>query len=186
MNYLLKPSASTSNHLPRPHSATAVITVYAILLFLVGISYFRLLHTVVTNPGYVERGPQWFEKNEKNTKKNASNGATKLRGHDLRRPRRRTMERSRPSGGSHLEGFDYMSHSTTSRPTAVDEASRDLQAHFTKEVFVSEGDGRPIWCTMCMNWKPDRAHHCREVDRCVRKMDHYCPWWVTSPLHCRF
>ena len=136
---------------------------------------------MATNPGYVERGPQWYEQNEKDTKgRNARNGATKLRGHDLRRPRRRNMERSMPGGGSHLEGFDYMSHSATSRPAAVDEASRDLQAHYTKEVFVCEGDGRPIWCAICMNWKPDRAHHCREIDRCVRKMDHYCPWWVSS------
>ena len=27
-----------------------------------------------------------------------------------------------------------------------------------------------------MNFKPDRSHHCREVNRCVQKMDHFCPW----------
>lgn len=185
MNYLLRPPASTSDHhRPRPRSATAVLVVYSILLLLVGATYFRLLYTVATNPGYVERGPQWYEKNEKDAKRNdVKNGATRLRGHDLRRPRRRNMERSRPQGGSQLEGFDYMSHSTTSTPTAVDEASRDLQAHYEKQVFVCQGDGRPIWCSSCMNWRPDRSHHCREINRCVRKMDHFCPWWVPQDLY---
>jgi len=25
-------------------------------------------------------------------------------------------------------------------------------------------------------YKPDRAHFCRQLDRCVLKMDHFCPW----------
>jgi hypothetical protein len=41
---------------------------------------------------------------------------------------------------------------------------------------VCETDGRPRWCSTCCNWKLDRAHHCSELQRCVRKMDHYCPW----------
>lgn len=52
----------------------------------------------------------------------------------------------------------------------------ELAKFYEKEVFVCEGDGRPPWCTICMNWKPDRAHHCREIARCVKKMDHFCPW----------
>lgn len=174
MNHFLKPSASASSHLPCPRSAAAVISVYSILLLLVGISYFRLLHTIITNPGYVERGPQWFEEHEKDIKReNTSNGAKKLRGHDLRWPRSRDTQRS---SSPQLEGFDYMSQPPPPGPTAVDEASRHLQAHRTKEVYVCESTGKPIWCYICMNWKPDRAHHCREVNRCVRKMDHYCPW----------
>lgn len=192
----MRPSASASTHLPRSRSAIAVLVVYSILLLLLGITYTRLLYTVATNPGYVERGPQWHEKNEAVANRNdVGSGAVRLRGHDLRRPRRRGAETSttrHPRDGprkpservsdiknrhdSHLETFDYMAQSAVSRPTAADEASRDLQEHYTKEVFVCEGDGRPTWCSSCMNWKPDRAHHCREVDRCVRKMDHFCPW----------
>ncbi|KAF1960907.1 zf-DHHC-domain-containing protein [Byssothecium circinans] len=42
--------------------------------------------------------------------------------------------------------------------------------------YVSDYEGRPQWCDKCHNYKPDRAHHCRELNRCVRRMDHYCPW----------
>jgi len=54
-----------------------------------------------------------------------------------------------------------------------------------KDDFIYERDGRSIWCSICANWKPDRAHYCREVGRCVRKMDHFCPWQavVLQPLH---
>ena len=44
------------------------------------------------------------------------------------------------------------------------------------DAFVCDYEGSPLWCDKCSNWKPDRAHHCKELGRCVRKMDHYCPW----------
>lgn len=31
-------------------------------------------------------------------------------------------------------------------------------------------------CTRCETFRPPRAHHCRVCRRCVRKMDHHCPW----------
>ncbi|CAB3408904.1 unnamed protein product [Caenorhabditis bovis] len=31
-------------------------------------------------------------------------------------------------------------------------------------------------CTRCQSFRPPRAHHCRICKRCVRKMDHHCPW----------
>ncbi|KAL2183498.1 hypothetical protein L209DRAFT_695185 [Thermothelomyces heterothallicus CBS 203.75] len=54
--------------------------------------------------------------------------------------------------------------------------SPGLENFYTKDVFVCETDGRPRWCSTCCNWKIDRAHHCSEIERCVKKMDHYCPW----------
>ena len=54
--------------------------------------------------------------------------------------------------------------------------SPGLEAFYSKDVFVCETDGRPRWCSTCCNWKLDRAHHCSELQRCVKKMDHYCPW----------
>jgi palmitoyltransferase len=57
-----------------------------------------------------------------------------------------------------------------------DPDSPGLELFYSKDVFVCETDGRPRWCSTCCNWKVDRAHHCSEIERCVRKMDHYCPW----------
>ncbi|KAK4133435.1 zf-DHHC-domain-containing protein [Trichocladium antarcticum] len=57
-----------------------------------------------------------------------------------------------------------------------DPDSPGLEAFYSKDVFVCETDGRPRWCSTCCNWKLDRVHHCSELERCVKKMDHYCPW----------
>jgi palmitoyltransferase len=54
--------------------------------------------------------------------------------------------------------------------------SPGLERFYSKDVFVCENDGRPRWCSSCRAWKPDRAHHSSEINRCVKKMDHYCPW----------
>ena len=32
------------------------------------------------------------------------------------------------------------------------------------------------YCVYCMQFKPERAHHCRQTGMCVLKMDHYCNW----------
>ncbi|KHO00378.1 DHHC zinc finger membrane protein [Metarhizium album ARSEF 1941] len=64
-------------------------------------------------------------------------------------------------------------------PWAPPDSSPDspgLEAFYSKDVFACEADGRPKWCSECRQWKPDRAHHSRELGRCVRKMDHLCPW----------
>lgn len=44
------------------------------------------------------------------------------------------------------------------------------------DAYLCDYQGVPNWCEKCHNWKPDRTHHCKELGRCVRKMDHYCPW----------
>ncbi|CAG9832310.1 unnamed protein product [Diabrotica balteata] len=31
-------------------------------------------------------------------------------------------------------------------------------------------------CARCETYRPPRAHHCRICQRCIRKMDHHCPW----------
>ncbi|CAD5122232.1 DgyrCDS10681 [Dimorphilus gyrociliatus] len=38
-----------------------------------------------------------------------------------------------------------------------------------------EEDGWTV-CMKCETYRPPRAHHCRVCRRCVKKMDHHCPW----------
>ena len=37
-----------------------------------------------------------------------------------------------------------------------------------------KGESLPM-CSRCNGFKPPRAHHCSQCDRCVMKMDHHCP-----------
>lgn len=32
------------------------------------------------------------------------------------------------------------------------------------------------FCTKCKINKPERAHHCKRCDKCIKRMDHHCPW----------
>uniref|UniRef100_A0A914E9L2 Palmitoyltransferase n=1 Tax=Acrobeloides nanus TaxID=290746 RepID=A0A914E9L2_9BILA len=49
----------------------------------------------------------------------------------------------------------------------------DTDVFLKKPSFVGED-----WslCTKCESFRPPRAHHCRICRRCIRKMDHHCPW----------
>ncbi|KAG0136634.1 DHHC palmitoyltransferase-domain-containing protein [Tuber indicum] len=53
---------------------------------------------------------------------------------------------------------------------------QNLDEWFKRDAFVCENDGLPRWCVHCQLWKPDRSHHCSELQRCVWRMDHFCPW----------
>lgn len=49
----------------------------------------------------------------------------------------------------------------------------------TKEMIQQMGfrQGQVIFkCPKCCSIKPERAHHCSVCQRCIRKMDHHCPW----------
>lgn len=54
-----------------------------------------------------------------------------------------------------------------------DESGSDRETMIMRSRFVGED-----WsiCTRCESYRPPRAHHCRICRRCVRKMDHHCPW----------
>lgn len=58
----------------------------------------------------------------------------------------------------------------------------------SKDIFICEPDGTPKWCPTCRIWRPDRSRHCREKDRCILKLDHFCPWvgGVTSEQSMKF
>eukprot|EP01100_Stratorugosa_tubuloviscum_P005646 TRINITY_DN2516_c0_g1_i2.p1 TRINITY_DN2516_c0_g1~~TRINITY_DN2516_c0_g1_i2.p1 ORF type:complete len:301 (+),score=52.46 TRINITY_DN2516_c0_g1_i2:55-957(+) len=35
---------------------------------------------------------------------------------------------------------------------------------------------KPTYCIKCAAWKPERAHHCKDCNKCILKMDHHCPF----------
>lgn len=154
---------------PRHGAAVAVLVLYFVTLFLASLSYFRLLWTVFTNPGYVPRGPQWYARHQSPVKRKRR--STQHQSNAYADPTSSVDPRIDDNPIDHVNS----GHVASSSPTG-DEPAPGLQRFFGRDVFVCQGDGRPIWCSSCLNWKPDRAHHCREVDRCVRKMDHFCPW----------
>ncbi|KAL9099847.1 MAG: hypothetical protein Q9163_004710 [Psora crenata] len=126
------------------------------------VTYFRLLYTVITNPGYVERSTQWHKQQGKSKR-------------SIRSSRARSKSEKDPRANGNPA--NYADTGPNANPNSqMYEKHPGLQDFYSRDVFICQGDGRPIWCSNCQNWKPDRAHHCREVDRCVRKMDHFCPW----------
>lgn len=165
-DYLLE-AHGTSNP-RRPSTGIAIIVVYSFLLLLLAFSYLRLFYTVTSNPGFVPRGPQWHA-NQTPKQRPHSRNTRNMTGLELEK----TNGPHTPATGS--DGYALAAGPPTSE-AAVGQETSNLHKMYTKEVFSCEGDGRPIWCSTCLNFKPDRAHHCREVGRCVRKMDHFCPW----------
>lgn len=141
-------------------------------------TYFRTLYIVIFDPGYIPLGRP----------------AKSFKSSSRRRHHTNTSKFKIPHGNSPqtstIASSKYTAQSPENKEKDVKERinwhtasdSPGLEQFYTKDVFVCEQDGRPRWCTDCGNWKPDRAHHCSDVGRCVRKMDHFCPWYVLSIL----
>jgi palmitoyltransferase len=189
IDYLLNPSPDEFVK-PRPGSAIAVLVFYYLLLLPVLICYARLIQIITTNPGYVPRGAAWHEQRREDTTREQRH----TRGHhSSRRPSSRLTEKpAQPlptwpqsashnpeSGGSNHSSLlttskEYTSHHHHLRtPNHLEDNEPPFWHH---DIFTCNPDGRPPFCSTCLTHKPDRTHHCSEVDRCVRKMDHFCPW----------
>lgn len=55
-------------------------------------------------------------------------------------------------------------------------------------IYIARPDtsDAPRYCSICDVDKYDRVHHCSEVNRCIKKFDHFCPW-VGGPIgHTRY
>jgi palmitoyltransferase len=167
VDYLLNPpnNALVSR---RAGAAIAILVIYYVLLFPVLTSYARLIQTIVTNPGYTPRGAQWHQKERRESHRR--------RHHRGRYSKYKTSEEKERSSAT-WPGTEYSPRSSNQSSRAFTNNTQPrVEDFWLKEVFISNYDGRPRFCSTCLNFKPDRAHHCSEVDRCVRKMDHFCPW----------
>ncbi|KAM0452154.1 hypothetical protein ACHAPV_009568 [Trichoderma viride] len=126
---------------------TAFLVLYFLFFLLMAAAYLRTFFTTQLNPGLVPLSSREQIERE---------AAEKLR--KRRHKRNRDVEESA-----------YV-------PPDPSLDSPGLEAFYSKDVFVCEVDGRPKWCSECQQWKPDRSHHSSDLGRCVRKMDHFCPW----------
>lgn len=165
VDYLIYPLPS-HNRDPRVGAGAAIIAIYYVLLIPMVVSYLHLYYQVLWNPGYLPLGEQKLadDENEKQSK---------------RRRGKKSTRKPDPEKTIQADADVERGSNSTAVGTAV-QSDIVLESFYKKDVFVCQADGRPLWCTTCCQYKTDRAHHCRELGRCVRKMDHFCPWYDTD------
>lgn len=167
IDYLLNPPISARRG-PQRGSAVAILVTFYLALIALLITYGRLLDTIIRHPGLIPRGPQWYAekvRNGKNTNKSkrpaVSRGRSGSRSEDEKSNEGDVHDPKMP------KEIEYLANETL--PFRVED-------FWLRDVFVCGADGRPRYCSTCYNWKPDRSHHCSEMNRCIVKFDHFCPW----------
>jgi palmitoyltransferase len=170
---LIHPSQSDNSRTPRKSLGAGLLAAFYVLLIFLLATYLRLILTVLWNPGFIPRGPQWSRLQADAKDSLSGKGSSRRRRRRRRRRSRSNMvQEKKDRSSSNLEaGLGNVAGNSTD---PFDQSG--LESFYLKDVFVCQPDGRPAWCSICCQFKTDRAHHCREVDRCVRKMDHFCPW----------
>lgn len=182
----------------RPGLAVGFIVPYAIVAALMVASYLRIFITARVDPAVVPLGPE-------HARYYHGQRPTRGRARSRRPPHRLRpcsakddadavlpvdLETGLSGGGlgglGGLGGGDSTGADGSRRSPALppprpadprlDPDSPGLELFYTKDVFECSIDGRPVWCNECGTWKPDRTHHSSELNRCIRKLDHYCPW----------
>jgi palmitoyltransferase len=129
-----------------------LLVFHFVLLAIELAAYSRLILTILLDPGLIPRGEKYA---------------------DLTKDGRQIAGRG--PDGNDVEGQRY-DDMETGHNGDVDPNSPGLERFYSKDVFICENDGLPRWCSSCKTWKPDRTHHSSDINRCVRKMDHFCPW----------
>lgn len=177
VDYLINPYPRYARS-PRVGTGAAILVVFYVLLFPMVMTYLRLLYNVVWSPGYLPRGTPRIEEQQDSNRTSSDRHRRKHRRRKSSRSRPRTAEKAdRAEVDVDVErGLEYVAGGK-----AYPLNTTGLESFYTKDVFVCQLDGRPSYCSTCCQFKTDRAHHCREVNRCVRKMDHFCPWFVSLP-----
>lgn len=163
VDYLLDTTIATERP-PRKGLAAGLLAAFYTLFILIVVSYFRILSTIRWNPGYVPRGSRWTSKKK-----------TKTRGRSRRRQTRDSSRNGAKPDSQQPDPTQSQSDQDCEKVSSTFDAS-GLEEFYSRDVYVCQVDGRPRWCATCCQFKTDRVHHCREVGRCVRKLDHFCPW----------
>ncbi|KAI9704462.1 MAG: palmitoyltransferase pfa5 [Bogoriella megaspora] len=144
---------------PREGAAIVIIVIYLILLFLMILPYFRLLQVTFTNPGTLPLG----------TTSSVPESDT-----DVERQTNAFGCSATDASGGHQEKAAMLD--CASILIGSQKPPPGLEKFYSREAFICDLRGLPLWCPKCSRWKPDRTHHCSDNGRCVRKMDHFCPW----------
>ncbi|KAJ5360488.1 Zinc finger DHHC-type palmitoyltransferase [Penicillium concentricum] len=162
IDYLIHPLPS-HNRGPRVGAGAAILAIYYVLLIPMVVSYIHLYYHVLWNPGYLPLGEQKLADDE------SAKQSKRRRG-------KKSARKADPEKSPNQADTDVERGSNSTTVDIQVQSDVWLESFYTKDVFVCQEDGRPLWCSTCCQYKTDRAHHCRELGRCVRKMDHYCPW----------
>ncbi|BDD59579.1 palmitoyltransferase pfa5 [Monascus purpureus] len=168
IDYLIHPSGRYRRR-PRVGSGIAIIVIFYVLLIFFLSTYLRLWQKVNLDPGYLPRGAQWIQKQEE-----AGRTSRRHRRRYGRKHSRTSREGAEKTDQPEVDLESRLDYNAPGKAFPLDTAG--LESFYTKDIFICQDDGRPPYCSKCFQFKTDRAHHCREVDRCVRKMDHFCPW----------
>ncbi|KAI9804538.1 MAG: hypothetical protein M1825_001437 [Sarcosagium campestre] len=173
---LLRPRPNLDRK-PREGVAAALLVLYFLLLLPMAVTFGRLLFTVATNPGYVPRGPQYRQRamRVKHGKRRVC-----MVGPDRSANIRTSGEKDGNAWTDRDDTIGISPYGESWEGARACESGTSpfvgLEQFYDTDVYFCDSNGFPIWCSTCLNYKPDRAHHCSEVSRCVRKMDHFCPW----------
>ncbi|KAJ5304532.1 uncharacterized protein N7443_004192 [Penicillium atrosanguineum] len=167
VDYLIHPLPSY-NRASRVGAGAAILAIYYLLLIPMVATYIRLIYNVLWSPGYLPFGVERVQ---------ADSALQREHSHGQRRRRKsdsRKVQDAEKQESTEMDLESALNDNAGGKAFPLDPAG--LESFYTKDVFVCQEDGRPPYCSTCCQFKTDRAHHCREVDRCVRKMDHFCPW----------
>lgn len=172
VDYLIHPLPSYHQS-PRVGAGAVILALYYVLLVAVVSTYIRLLYNVLVNPGYLPLGAERVRAEAKPEHSKDKHGKRRRKS----RSRAKDEEKSgQPDAEADVDVDLERGINDHAGGKAYQLDFLGLESFYTKDVFICQEDGRPPYCSTCCQFKTDRAHHCREVDRCVRKMDHFCPW----------
>ncbi|KAK4994129.1 Palmitoyltransferase pfa5 [Elasticomyces elasticus] len=131
------------------------------------ICYIRLLATISMNPGYLPQGQRpaaALSNVPTNTEQRVVNG-----------PCTSTTVPEKPTRARATQlGSDDSSESASHAKVILDRGAifrgevpppPGLEQFYSRDVFVCDQSGLPLWCATCCIWKPDRVHHCSDVGR---------------------